>query len=103
MPAQKKLATLLEKKMVKGNQKARVLHNLGMVHFMKRRHEKALVYLSRVLTEHGKSPYVKNALFHIGKSLWTMNKPKEANAAFNRLIKKYPKSSQAKKAKKLIK
>ena len=101
--ALKQLATVLKENKVKGNQKARVLHNMGIIHFMNKKYDNSLTYLSRVLTEHGKTGYVKNALFYIGKSFSAQGKTKEANAAFNRVIKKYPSSSQAKQAKKLLK
>jgi len=101
--AQKQLATVINDKKIKGNKKARALHNLGIIHFMKKRYDNSLSYLSRIITEHGKSAYVKNALLHIGKSFRGQGKTNEANAAFKRILSKYPKSKQAKEAKKLIK
>ncbi len=88
---------------IKGKQRARVLHNLGMIGSISKKHDQALIYLSKLFTEFPKSTYNINGLFVLGKSFKELGDQAKANQTFKELIKRYPKTKEAKKAEKLIK
>lgn len=97
------LQELLDKKKVKGSQRARVLHNLGMSSFILKQDDQALIYFSKLFTDYPKSGYNKNGLLFLGKSFQRMKKKDEAKQTLNELITRFPKAKQAGEAKKLLK
>ena len=97
------LLKLLNNKKIKGNKRARVYHNLGMVSFIKKDYQKALVYFSKLYTNYPKASYNSNGLLYLGKSFQKLKQIEQARQTFKELIEKYPKSSSAKNAKKILK
>ncbi|MCB9061358.1 MAG: tetratricopeptide repeat protein [Halobacteriovoraceae bacterium] len=97
--ARTQLESLLGNKDISGNRKARIIHNLGMIAYIQKRYDDALVYMSRLYTEYPKESYVKNGLLYLGRSFVKKGQKEQAKQTFNELISKYPKSSSAKNAK----
>ncbi len=94
---------LVNDQKLKANQRARVLHNLGIISFKEKKYDDALTYLSKLYTEHSSSSFAPNGLLHLGKSFESMNKKAEAKQAWQELLVKYPQSKHAGTAKKLLK
>jgi TolA-binding protein len=87
----------------KGNKLARVLHNLGMISFMDKKDDEALVYFSKLYSNHPKSDFTPNGLIYMSKTLNRQGKKEEAKAALNEVIKTFPGHKKAKEASDLIK
>lgn len=100
--AKNQLLTLLDGKKVKGGQKARVIHNLGMIAYMDKENEKALAYFSRLFTEFPKTGYNKNGLLYLARTFKRLNKVDEAKQTLQELLNRFPKAKQAKEAKKML-
>ncbi len=98
-----KLQGLLDDKSVKGNNRARVLHNLGMIEYNRKKYDDSMTYFSKMLTDHPKSPYNANGLLYLGKAFQDKGNPNEAQQAWGELIKQYPKHKHAATAKNLLK
>lgn len=96
------LISAFEEKTTKGEKRAKVLHALGGISFKNKKYDEAGVYLSRLYTEHPKSPLVPSGLLTLGKSLKDNKKEEEAKATFEQLITQFPKSSEAAKAKEIL-
>lgn len=96
------LLSLLKNKKIKGKKQARVLNALGMMNFWKKKDDQAVVYFSKLFTEHPKAPYTTNALVYMAKSFYRQKKKDQAIAALNMLLQKYPKSKKIPTAKKLL-
>jgi len=94
---------LLDKKKIKSNRKARVLHNLGMSSFLLKQNDQALIYFSKLITDYPKSHYNKNGLLFLGKSFKKLNQKEQAKQTFSELVSRFPKSKQTKEAKKILK
>jgi TolA-binding protein len=101
--AKKQLLGMVGDKKIKGNKKARIIHNLGMISFINKKDKDALSYFSLLFTEHPKAPYNKNGLLFLGKTFLRLGKGEEAKQTLNELITRFPKAKQVKEAKKLIK
>ncbi|RLA61423.1 MAG: hypothetical protein DRQ88_12560 [Epsilonproteobacteria bacterium] len=101
--AQDALLKLLNNKRIKGNKKARVIHNLGMIAFMDKKYSDAVTLFSRLYTKYPKSPYTPRGLLFLGKSFKKINRQDEAKQVLQELVKNYPKSKYNKKAKQLLK
>ncbi|TDJ04399.1 MAG: tetratricopeptide repeat protein [Deltaproteobacteria bacterium] len=101
--AQNELLKLLNNKRIKGNKKARVIHNLGMIAYMDRKYSDAVTLFSRLYTQYPSSPYTPRGLLFLGKSFKRINRKDEAKQVLQELVKKYPKSKYKKEAKKLLK
>lgn len=97
------LLDLSEDKSVKGKRKARVYHNIGMIEWMNANYQNAAIYFSKIYAEYPSSAYNKRGLLFLGKSFQKLGKNDEAKGAWEELIKKFPKSKQAREAKKLLK
>jgi len=100
--AKQGLLTLLDQKKVSGGQKARVIHNLGMIAYMDKENDKALSYFSKLFTEFPKTGYNKNGLLFLARTFKRLNKNEEAKQTLNELISRWPKAGQVKEAKKLL-
>jgi len=100
--AKKQLQNLLASKRIKGNSRARVLHNLGMIQYMAKKYDESKVYFSRLYTEHPKAPYNPNGLLFLGKIFQNTKETEQAKQTFSVLIKSYPKAKQSKEAKKIL-
>ena len=101
--AKTKLIDLLNNKKIRGNKKARVYHNLGMIEFIKKRNEDALVYFSKLFTEHPKASYNANGLLFMAKAFKKLKRQEEYKQTLEELVKRYPKAKQVKEAKNLLK
>ena len=101
--AKPQLEKLLEDKKIKGNKKARVIHNLGMVSYIKKNYTDSLTYFSRLYSEYPKAPYCANGLLYLAKSFLNLKRSDDAKQALNELIAKYPKSRSIKEAKRVLK
>jgi TolA-binding protein len=100
--AKSELLLLVKNKSIKGDSLAKALHHLGIISYIKKNCDEALVYFSKVFTSHSKSAYTPNSLLHIAKCLKEQNKNEEAKEALNELITKYPYSKRVKPAKQLL-
>ncbi len=96
------LVKLLNNKSIKGSQQARVLHNLGMISYMDKEFDKALVYFSRLFTEHGKTGYNKNGLLFLARSFEKLGQKEQASQTLNELIARFPDAKQVKDAKEML-
>lgn len=100
--AKNQLLTLLDGNKVKGGQKARVIHNLGMIAYMDKENDKALAYFSRLFTEFPKTGYNKNGLLYLARTFKRLNKKEEAKQTLQELLNRFPKAKQAKEAQKML-
>lgn len=97
------LESLLESKKIKGKRRARVLNALGMLNYWSRKDDQAIVYLSKLFTEHPKAPYTTNGLIYMAKAFKRKGEKEQAISALEMLIQKYPSSKKISQAKKLLK
>ena len=94
----------LEKnKKIKGNKRARVLHGMGMIYFIRKKYDNAIVYFSRLFADHPTAPYTTNGLLYLAKTLKASGEKDQAIQTLKELIKRYPKSKKIPEAKKLVK
>lgn len=96
------LGQLYKNKKIKGNKRARVIHNLGMIAFMNKKHADASTYFSKLYVKFPNAPYLANGLYYLGLSFQKLNKNENAIQIYKTLIKKFPKSNSSKKAKKSL-
>lgn len=96
------LAELYSGKKVKGNQMARVVHNLGMIDYMDKKNEDAIAYFVQLLNDYPKSSYNRNGMLVLTKTFLRLNKKDEAKATSAELAKRYPGSKEAIEAQKLV-
>jgi TolA-binding protein len=90
-------------KKYKGGKRARIIHNLGMIAYMDKKYNDALVLYSQLYTEHGKTSYAPNGLLFLAKSFVALDKKAEAKQTLEQLIGDYPKSKKIGEAKKMLK
>lgn len=101
--AKRLLISLLKKKKgLKKAQRARILHNLGMISYTKKENNEAIVYFGRLFTQYPKSSYNKNGLLFTARTFIRQKKKREAKQALNELIGNFPKAKQVKQARKLL-
>lgn len=96
------LLNLLEANAVSGAQKARTLHNLGLIAYMDKNNQEAIGHFSQLFTEFPKSGYNKRGLLFLGKCLQRLNKGDEAKSVLQELVTRFPDAKQVGEAKKLI-
>ena len=98
--------TLLEKDLttstVTGKKRSQVLHSLGMIYFLEKNHDQAMILFSKLYKEFPTSPLNKTGLLHLGKSLMKKGEKEQAKNAFSMVIEKFPETSSAQEAKKLL-
>jgi TolA-binding protein len=97
--AKPKLEALEANKKIKGNKRARVLHNLGMVSYINKDDNSASAYFGKLFTEFPKSSYNANGLLYLSKSFKRMGQKDQAKQILEELIKRFPKSKRVKEAK----
>ncbi|GAB4010771.1 MAG: hypothetical protein Fur0010_04050 [Bdellovibrio sp.] len=90
-------------KKVKGNQMARVIHNLGMIEYIDKKNEEAISFFVQLLNEYPKSSYNRNGMLVLVKTFLRLKKNDEAKATAEELAKRYPGSKEANEALKLVK
>ncbi|MCF8060429.1 MAG: tetratricopeptide repeat protein [Bacteriovoracaceae bacterium] len=100
--AKTQFLTLLNGKSLSSGQKARVLHNLGMVSYIGKDDEKALTYFTRLFTEFPKTGYNKNGLLVMAKTFVRLKKNEEAKQVLTELISRFPKAKQIEQARKML-
>ena len=93
------LEALLKSRKVRGNKKARVYHNLGMIAYMDKRYQEATILFSKLFTKYPKAPYIPNGMLFLGKSFLKLKQKDNAQGIFKELIKRYPKHRRSKQAK----
>ncbi|MBT7609746.1 MAG: tetratricopeptide repeat protein [Bacteriovoracaceae bacterium] len=94
---------MLKDKKIKGNKRARIYHNLGMIHYIKKKNEDALIYFSQLFTEYPKAIYNANGLLYMAKAFNRLKRKPESKQTLEELIKRYPKAKQVKEAKAILK
>lgn len=91
---------VLSENKINAAQRNHVFYNLGLLHYWKKDFNQSLVYFSKIYTKYPKSSFAARSLYYIGLNFKRLGKTDESKASFQELIQNYPKSSQAKKAKK---
>jgi TolA-binding protein len=88
---------MLLKSDLETNLKVNVIYWLGESYFALKQYDKAIEYFNYVAqTKSAKTP---DALYMLGRCYAALGKIKEAKEYMNRVVKEYPKSPVAKKAK----
>ncbi|WP_299546566.1 tetratricopeptide repeat protein [uncultured Helicobacter sp.] len=89
---------------LKGNYKpARGNYLLGEVAFEQKRYEDAIYYYKTSATRYDKADYMPRLMLHSAKSFIALKEEENAKRFLETLIALYPKTSEAREAKKLIK
>ena len=101
--AQKQLLTLIDDKTIKGNMKARIIHNLGMISYINKSYQDALIYFGQLFTQYPKAPYNPNGLLYLAKSFQKLNQIEQCKQSLQQLINTYPNHARAKEARELLK
>ncbi len=94
---------LIDRKLISGKTHAEALHNLGVIEFLNKNEQTAIVYFSKLISEHKSSNYHPNALLVMAKSFIKTKNENAAKGALQTLIKNYPKSDKVKEAEELLK
>lgn len=84
-------------------QKNAVHYNLGLINYWNKKYEDSASFFSKIYTKWPKSSYAPKSLLYIARCFDKLGKKAEAKATYQELVKKYPKSNQAQKAKKEMK
>ncbi|WP_372652342.1 tol-pal system YbgF family protein [Halobacteriovorax sp.] len=100
--AQSLLSNLESNKRIKGGQRARVLHNLGMSAYINKNNNDATVAFGKLFTEFPKSNYNANGLLYLSKTLKRLKQNEQAKQTLQELIKRFPKSKRVKEAKSIL-
>lgn len=90
---------LLSENKINAAQRNLVWFNLGLINYMGKKYDTALIYFSKIYTKYPKSSYAPKSLLYIARSFKLSGKKDAAKESFGELIKKYPKSWHANKAK----
>lgn len=96
------LETLMNDSKIKGLQKARILHNLGMISFSQKNDQDTLTYLSKLFTEYPKSTYNANGLIHMAKVFIKLKQNDQAKLTLEEMLKNFPKHKSAGTAKEML-
>ncbi len=97
------LIELLKNKKINGNNRAKVIHTLGMIDYLEENYEDSVVFFSRLFSEHPGSSLNSSGLLHLGLSLKHLKKKQEAKQALEECISRYPKTKSAQQAHDLLK
>jgi len=98
--AKKLYLQVLANNKVSAAKRNHVYYNLGLLEYWGKEYESAITYFSKIYTKYPRSSFAPRSLLQIARSFKKQKKKAEANAMFSEVIKKYPKSKQAKAAKK---
>ena len=103
--AEVQLLELINVKSIRGNKKARIYHNLGMISYMNKKYNDAITYFSKLISTYKKAPYNANGLLFLAKSFQSLGQIEEAKQTLSIVLndKRYKKSKTIPKAKKLLK
>ena len=77
---------------IDSKKKARVIHNLGIINYVKKDYKNAQIYFSKLFTEHSKNGLNSSGLYHLGDSFRLQKNTSAAKDTWELLIKTYPKS-----------
>lgn len=80
----------------------RALYYTGVLNYDKKDYEKAVLSLQEFVDKYPKSKNIPSALYFQGESLSMLGKSEEAKLFFDDLISRFPKSKEAKDAKKRL-
>lgn len=94
------LESLINHNELNAADKNKVLYGLGKVEYYLGHPDKAMVYLSKIITKYPKSSLAPSSLLFIGKSLNKLGKKDDAKQAFQKLIDDYKDSKEANEARK---
>ncbi len=98
--AREELEALIDHSELTPGDHNKVFHGLGRVEYYTKNYEKALVYFSKIYSRFPKASLAPSSLLFIARSLKKMEKNTESKEAFAKVIEDYPKSKEAKEAKK---
>ncbi|MDD6055606.1 MAG: hypothetical protein PUB96_03540 [Helicobacteraceae bacterium] len=82
---------------------ARSNYMLGEISFIQKKYEDAIYYYKTSATRYDKADYMPNLMLNSAKSFIALNEKDNAKRFLDTLITLYPKSNEAKEAKKLLK
>ncbi|MEI8345839.1 MAG: tetratricopeptide repeat protein [Pseudomonadota bacterium] len=94
------LQKLVDDSSIKGEKRAKVLHNLGVINFLGKHYDEALVHLSKLYTEFPKSEVNQNGLLVLGRSFAALGQTDKAERTFQELTERFPHSEKAQEAQK---
>tara|TARA_B100001971_G_scaffold215192_1_gene259773 strand:+ start:27356 stop:28120 length:765 start_codon:yes stop_codon:yes gene_type:complete len=94
---------VLDEGKVNAAQKNAIHYNLGLINYWNKKYEDSAAFFSKIYTKWPKSSYAPKSLLYIARCFDKLGKKAEAKATYQEVINKYPKSSQAKSAKKEMK
>lgn len=97
------LEKLVDNKRIKGKKKARIVHNLGLISYIQKRNNDAVVYFSQLITDFPSSGYNANGLIYLAKTFKRLKQKDQAKQTLELLISKFPKSKKVVQAKKMLK
>lgn len=95
--AAEKLKLIIDKNQ-KGKEAAEAFFGLGEIEFIQKNYKKAIVHYSKVQEAFTNSNRAAASLYKIGSSFQHLSMPKEAKGFFAELVERFPKSTEAKKA-----
>lgn len=96
------LVELLKNKKINGNNRAKIIHSLGMINYLEENFDDSITYFGRLFSEHPGSSLNSGGLLHLGLSLKHQKKKQEAKLALEECLRRYPKSKSATQAKELL-
>ena len=96
------LGELYKSKKYKGNQLARILHNLGMSCFQTQKYPDAIIYFSKLYTDHPNFKFNNNGLFHLALSFHKQGEKEKAIATLEQMIQAFPDYHRNSQAQELI-
>lgn len=91
---------VLSENKINAAQRNAVYYNMGLISYWKKKYEDCISYMSKIYTKYPRSSYAPKSLIYIARGFKKMGKSDEATATFDEVISKYPKSKQARDAKK---
>lgn len=87
---------------INASQRNHVWFNLGLLDYWAKRYNDSSVWFSKIFTKYPKSSWAPRSLLYIARCFKKLGQKEESQATYATLIKEYPNSKHAKKAKKEI-
>ncbi len=81
----------------------RAWHALGIINFQDKNYNDAMVFFSKIYAQYPKSSRAPSSLLYIAKSFIATDQKADAKGSLNQVINQYPKTSEAKEARSLLK
>lgn len=101
--AKKIFLMVLNDKKASQSEKNQAYFHMGFIEYRDKNYQDSIIYFSKIYTKWPKSSYAPASIFQIGKALVELKEIEQAQASFEEVLNKYPKSKQAKLAKSEIK